>query len=67
MAADNLITVSMPPVQWSTGSAPRDAENESLTPKPKKSSPNAKAADRENASADLQFEPSFPHEVDSFA
>lgn len=68
MASDNPLSVSLPPVQWTSGAPSRDGTPDSLHSGERR---NRKAgersakpiANRESA----PFEEAAPHEVDSFA
>jgi hypothetical protein len=68
MAADNILSVSLPPVQWTDGTPSRERDGETpreRAAKPQKSTPKSPKAS--GAPAESQFEQAAPHEVDSFA
>jgi hypothetical protein len=68
MAADNILSVSLPPVQWTDGTRSRDGDGETpreRATKPQKSMP--KSAKASGAPGESPFEQAAPHEVDSFA
>jgi len=66
MAADNILSVSLPRVQWTDGTRSRDGETpRERAAKPQKSVP--RSAKASGAPGDSPFEQAAPHEVDSFA
>jgi hypothetical protein len=68
MAADNILSVNLPPVQWTDGTRSREREGETpreRAAKPQKSMP--KSAKASGAPAEWPFEQAARHEVDSFA
>jgi len=68
MAADNLFSVTLPPVQWAAGTPSREHDSESPHNRDKKArKPESKLAKSAATTADAQIEQAAPHEVDSFA
>ena len=68
MAADNLLSVSLPPVQWADGTRSRERDGETpreRAAKPQKSVP--RSAKASGTPGESPFEQAAPHEVDSFA
>ena len=68
MPSDNPFSVTLPPVQWTSGAPTRDSASDSLQSGERKKRKAGEglakpAARRESA----PFEEAAPHEVDSFA
>jgi hypothetical protein len=69
MAADNLLNVNLPPVQWTTDAAPREPRQDSAEQEDKKV-PKAKAKKQQaagKAESEDPVEETATHEFDSFA
>jgi len=68
MAADNLFSVTLPPVQWAAGTPSREHDSESPQNRDKKArKPETKLAKPGTTTIEAQVEQTAPHEVDSFA
>jgi len=68
MAADNILSVSLPPVQWTDGTPSRERDCD--TPRERAAKPQksiSKSLKTSSAAAESPFEQAAPHEVDSFA